>query len=157
MNMRRIATLISLTLFATLPAAVRAEVYSWKDANGKVHYGSKPPVGQQGEARKLAAPPAETSDQEAARKAAAERQMAEREKQQNAQDGAAKPPEDQAAKREREANCRAARANLATLESGQVRFTMNTKGERVALDGAALNAELAKARKDVDTWCKPPK
>lgn len=157
MTARCLTTLIALTLCAALPAAALAEVYSWKDASGKVHYGSKPPVGQQGEARKLAAPPAETPDQEAARKAAAERQMSEREKQQNAQEGAAKTKEDPAAQREREANCRAARANLATLESGQVRFTMNTKGERVALDGAALNAELAKARKNVDTWCKPQK
>jgi hypothetical protein len=29
---------------AALPAIVMAEVYSWKDANGKVHYGSKPPA-----------------------------------------------------------------------------------------------------------------
>jgi hypothetical protein len=154
---RRLAPLISLALCAALPAAALAEVYSWKDASGKVHYGSRPPVGQQGEARKLAAPPAETPDQEAARKAAAERQLAEREKQQKGQEEARKTQEDQAAARERAENCRQARAALASLESGQSRYTLDASGERVALDGAARNAELAKARKAVDNWCKPLK
>jgi type IV secretory pathway VirB10-like protein len=149
--------LISLTLLATLPVAVSAEVYSWKDASGKVHYGSKPPAAQQGEARKLAAPPAETADQEAARKAAAERQMAEREKQQKTQEDGKKTQEDQSQAREREANCRQSRSSLAALESGQVRYTMDAQGNRVALEGAVLTAELAKARKAVDSWCKPQK
>jgi hypothetical protein len=157
MTARRLATLISLTLCAALPAAALAEVYSWKDASGKVHYGSKPPAGQQGEARRLAAPPAETPDQEAARKAAAERQMTEREKQQKGQEEAQKTQEDQAAARERAENCRQARSALAALESGQARYALDASGERMALDGTARNAELAKARKAVDSWCKPRK
>jgi hypothetical protein len=157
MSARRNAPLISLTLFAALSTAVSAEVYSWKDASGKLHYGSKPPVGQQGEARRLAAPPAETPDQEAARKAVAERQMGEREKQQKTQEEAKKSQEDQTQAREREANCRQSRSSLTALESGQVRYTMDAQGNRVALEGAVLNAELAKARKAVDSWCKPQK
>lgn len=154
MTVHRLAPLLSLFLLAALPAA--AEVYSWKDASGKLHYGSRPPAGQ-GEARRLAAPPAETADQEAARKAAAEHRMAEREQRQKTQDEAQKTQEDRAQARERETGCRQARANLSALESGQVRFTMDGRGERVALDGAARDAELAKARKAVDDWCRPLK
>lgn len=154
---RRLASLISLTVFAALPAAGLAEVFSWKDASGKVHYGSQPPASQQAEARRLAAPPPVTPDVEAARKAGAERQMAEREKQQKTQEGAKKSQEDQAAVKEREENCRQAKTSLAALESGQVRYTLDARGERVALDGAVRDAELNKARKSVESWCKPQK
>lgn len=152
----RLAALLALTACIALPAAVSAEVYSWKDANGKVHYGSQPPAGQ-AEARKLAAPPPPTADQETAQKAAAERQMSEREKQQKSQEAAQKGQQDQAQARDREANCRQARANLAVLESGELRFTVNDRGERVGMEGAALNTELARARAAVDSWCKPQK
>jgi type IV secretory pathway VirB10-like protein len=152
----RLAALLALTACLALPAAVSAAVYSWKDASGKVHYGSQPPAGQ-GEARKLAAPPPPTADQEAAQKAAAERQMIEREKQQKTQEEAQKSQEDQAMAKERAENCRQAKAALAALESGQARYTLNDKGERVALDGAVRDAELAKARKNADSWCKPLK
>lgn len=157
MNARRAATLIALTLIVAQPALCQAQVYSWKDANGKVHYGSQPPAGQSVETRKLAPAPAATADEEAARKANAEKQMAEREKQQKAQEGAKKTQEDQANAKVREENCRQAKANLASIDSGQTRFIMDAKGERMALDGTVRDAELRRARQNVDTWCKPAK
>jgi hypothetical protein len=152
----RPAALLALFACAAWPAIASAQVYSWKDADGKVHYGSQPPAGQAG-TRKLAAPPPPTADQDVALKARAERQMAEREKQQKSQEDAKKGQEDQAQARQREENCRQARAQLAAVETGEVRFSLNERGERVALEGAARNAELAKARQSVDSWCKPAK
>lgn len=155
MNARRLATLLSPLLLTLLPSAGIAEVYSWKDASGKVQYGDRPPAERNAESRKLPAAPSATGDAEAARKAGAERQFTEREKQQ-AQSGANKPPEDPAQAKQREENCRRAKANLAALESGEARFTINDKGERVALDGAVRDAEITRARKNADEWCKPP-
>lgn len=143
-----------LTVCCTVPLVSHGETYSWKDASGKIHYGDRPPAERQSGARKL--PPAPVSDDVgAARKAAAERQFNEREKQAKAEEGT-KKPEDPAQAKQREANCRQARSNLTALESGQIRFSTNEKGERVALDGAVRETELAKARKSVDDWCKPP-
>lgn len=156
MNAHRAATLISLTLLVNLPAAALAQAYSWKDASGKIHYGDRPPAEQQSQARKLPGAPALTSDVEAARKATAERQFDAREKQVKADEAAKKPAEDPAQKQIREENCRRAKANLASLESGQARFSINDKGERVALDGAVRDAELAAARKSVAEWCAVP-
>lgn len=153
MNACRAAALISLTLLAALPAAAPAQVYSWKDANGKIHYGDRPPAEKKVETRKLDAPP--PVDAEAARKAFAERQLAEREKQQKSQEDGKKAQEAQAQAQQREENCRNARATLAGIESGQIRYTMDAKGERAALDGALREAELARARKHVSDWCSP--
>lgn len=152
----RAAALIALTSFAFLPATGATQVYSWKDASGKIHYGDRPPAERNADSRKLQAAPNATADVEAARKAAAERQFAEREKQGKTGGDAKKPPEDPAQAKQREENCRRAKSNLAALESGQARFTLNDKGERVALDGSVRTAELAGARKAVADWCKAP-
>ena len=53
----------------------------------------------------------------------------------------------------REENCRNARIQVTTLESG-VRVRMNEKGERYALEDAQYEQELASARRLADQWCK---
>ncbi|MDO8958964.1 MAG: DUF4124 domain-containing protein [Rhodocyclaceae bacterium] len=153
MNKHRHALPIALALLAALPAVALAQVYSWKDASGKIHYGDRPPAERQVDSRKLAAPPA--VDAEATRKANAEKQLTEREKQEKSKESAAKSAEEQTAAKQREENCRQAKTTLAALESGQIRFVMDAKGERVALDGAVREAELGRARNSVDSWCKP--
>lgn len=143
----------ALITLSFLPAIVLSQVFSWKDENGKTHYGDRPPASQQADSRKLAAPP--PVDAEANRKALLERQRADKEKQQKSQEDAKKTQEDLVQARERETNCRQARSNLAALESGQIRFSVDAKGERVALDGAVRDAEIAKARKAMNSWCSP--
>lgn len=54
--MRRLATCIAL-LALSLPLAAKDEIYRWVDAQGVVHYGSKPP---QKDAKPVALPPLQT-------------------------------------------------------------------------------------------------
>ncbi len=152
--MRTHRLLMPACLTMLLPLVATAEVYSWKDESGKIHYGDRPPAERQAQARRLPAAPIATSDAAAVRKEAAERKFAEREKQ--AAGESKTMPEDPAQAKLREENCQRAKATLAGLESGQVRFMLNEKGERVALDGAVREAELARARKAVEDWCKAP-
>lgn len=155
MTICRRATVLLLSLLSNIGLA--GQVYSWKDASGKAHYSDRPPLEQQADSRKLAAPPATTADVETAQKTAAEREMAEREKQQKTQEATKKTKESQAQAQQREENCRQAKANLAAIESGLVRYALDAKGERVALDGAVRDAELGKARKSAESWCNPAK
>lgn len=147
---------LSVLIIFAFPLKSPAQVYSWKDASGKVHYGDRPPAEKQAQTRKVQGAPSETSDVEAARKAGAERKFDQREKQAKANEGAKSPAETPEQAKIREDNCKGAKANLASLESGQARFSINDKGERVALDGSVREAELARTRKSVDDWCKPP-
>lgn len=144
--------LLGPILLLLLSSAATAQVYSWKDASGKIHYGDRPPAER--EARRVPGAPAATADVETARKTAAERKFAEREKQATSESKQA--TEDPAQQRIREENCRRAKATLAALESGEIRFSLNEKGERIALDGAAREAELSRARASVADWCSPP-
>lgn len=139
-----------------LSATVQAQMYSWKDANGKVHYGDRPPVEKQAEVRKLKGAPIEPSDAAAIRKSTADRQFDQREKQAAREADAKKSGDEAAQSREREESCKRARSNLAGLESGHIRFGLSEQGERVALDGASRDAELSRARKMVGEWCSPP-
>ncbi|MFN3884929.1 MAG: DUF4124 domain-containing protein [Rhodocyclaceae bacterium] len=145
---------VSPSLLMLLPIAAAAQVYSWKDASGKVHYGDRPPAQRQAQVRQLPGAPAATSDIEAARKAAAERRFAQREKQIESE--GRQMPEDPAQAKIRAENCQRAKNTLAALESGEIRFGLNEKGERIALDGAVREAELSRARKSVADWCSPP-
>ncbi|MFN4148831.1 MAG: DUF4124 domain-containing protein [Rhodocyclaceae bacterium] len=144
----------SSILFFLLPLASAAQVYSWKDASGKVHYGDRPPAERQTQVRQLPGAPAVTPDVEAARKAAAERKFVEREKQ--VKEEGSQIAEDRAQAKIRAENCQRAKNTLAALESGEIRFALNEKGERIALDGATREAELSRARKSVADWCSPP-
>lgn len=146
---------LAIMIMGALPLTGLSQVYSWKDATGKTHYGDRPPTEQQAGSRKLAAPPVETADAIAARKAAAERLLSEREKQQKNQADTGKSQESPAQGKQRAEGCRQAKANLAAIESGQVRFTVDAKGERTGLDGQLRDAEIAKARMAVDSWCAP--
>jgi hypothetical protein len=148
---------LPLLLLILLPAIAAAQVFSWKDASGKVHYGDRPPAEKQVASRKLAPPPAPTADEEAALKASADRKTADGEKQKKAAEEAKKNQEDPEQAKQRAEGCQQARQNLSGLESGQIRYTVDAKGERTGLDGAVRDAEIAKARKAVDSWCNPPK
>ena len=149
---RHCAPLVLLTLFAYLPTAGLAEMYSWKDATGKIHYSDEPPPDKT-PARKVA-PPATGAGDPAARRALTEQEAAARKKQKETQEAADKSQKEKANAEERRTECERARSNLQAIESGQVRFTIDSKGERVALDGEVREAELAKARKAADSWCK---
>jgi hypothetical protein len=145
---------IALITLAFLPAIALSQVFSWKDESGKIHYGDRPPTSKQAGSRKLADPP--PVDAEANRKALVDRQLADQEKQKKAQEESKKAQENLAEAKEREENCQLAKANLAGIESGQIRSRINTKGERIDFDDATRNAELTKARKAVEGWCVPP-
>lgn len=147
----RLRLLAPLAL-ALCSMAAAAQLYSWKDASGKIHYSDEPPP-EKAPTRKVS-PPAAGAGDPAARQGLAEQEAAARKKQKETQDAAAKAEKEKAAAEERRSQCERARNNLQGLESGQVRFTVGANGERVGLEGGVREAELAKARQAVDAWCK---
>ncbi|MBI4986807.1 MAG: DUF4124 domain-containing protein [Rhodocyclales bacterium] len=149
MRMRFLVTL-ALSL-CSLGAA--AQLYSWKDANGKIQYSDQPPPAD-AKVRKVAPPAAQPTDPEGVRKKLAEQELTSRKKQKEAKENSAKAESAKAEAEERRSNCESAQGSLRAVESGQTRFTTDAQGNRVALDGAVREAELARARKAVADWCK---
>jgi hypothetical protein len=148
----RLAALI--TLFV-LPLVATAQVYTWKDAKGKMHYSDQPPADQSLNSRRLAPSATTTDDVPAASKALADKRQDAAKQSSDTKEKAAQAAKERAEDAQRQQACERSRTNLQGLESGQIRFRMGANGEREALDGSVRDAELAAARQAVDSNCSP--
>jgi hypothetical protein len=163
--------LLILAVALAFSGGAAAQLYKWKDANGRTRYGDTPPPGvnatqlRNGPASGYAppsAPPSEPMDEKNDKsdknnKAAKEEKLTPEqafEKRQKERAAA----EEKAAKERAEAegkrqNCQAAQTQLRILESGQRVSTVNTAGERVYMDDGQRAAETARAQTAVSDWC----
>jgi hypothetical protein len=141
----------------TLPAG--AEVYQWRDADGKVHYSDIPPT--KGELRTLGSNPrpaestVTTSDAAAPKaKTLAERELEFRQRLAEKNEAQAKAEEEQKAASDRKRTCEQAQNQLTALKSGQRITVFNSKGEREYLDDAGRAAEIERTEKLAADACK---
>lgn len=162
--MRSLSSLLLLVLLfaAALPASAQ---WVWKDKNGRVTASDLPPprdvperdvLQRPNDAGRRAAPPASapaSSAPVAARPASdpaleAKRRAVEQERQ------AKTRAEEEKLAVQRADNCRRARNQLATLESGQRVARTNDKGEREFLDDKARADELRRANDVIASDCR---
>lgn len=164
--------LLLLALVTALPAA--AEIFSWKDKDGKMHYSDIPP--SQGEVNTLrgAAPrpepqsvtvpgepvvdgaqPAPGSANPAATKpkTLAERELEFRQRRAAEAEDLAKAEKETAEAAERQRACERARNQLTALSSGQRVSRFNAAGERIVLDDSGRAAEIENTQKQVEQFC----
>jgi hypothetical protein len=146
---------VTLTIFLLLQTGICfGEIYTWRDADGKVNYSDTPPATVDAKKIRDSAPSGSDDAANAARKAAAEKEAASRKRQTESADAATKANTEKQQAEERQANCIQSKAQLQGIESGQIRFKTGANGERVGLDGEVRDAELARARKAVESWCR---
>ena len=145
--MKRIAIAVTVFLAAT---AANADIYKWKDKNGKTVISDKPP------AESVTQKPTTVADTApaAASKTTAEKELDFKKRQKEAQDNAEKADKEQAAAAEKKANCESARRTLQALESGERISLRDDKGERYFMEDAQREQETAKARQAIQTNCK---
>ena len=153
---------ILMVLLILLPVSVNAEVHKYKDAKGKWVYSDVAPpssvkqevIGTKTFKPKVTAPlpVVETSVKDKSlngltkEQAAAKRQeSAEQEKRNNE----VKVAQD----KDKETNCKIAKANLVGYSQGGRIYNMNEKGERDYLDDKGLEAAKIRAQQDIDSNC----
>jgi hypothetical protein len=141
-------------LLLLLPMMAAAQVYSWKDASGRIHYSDQPPAEGKFRSRALGSSNTASDDMVPATKSAAERRLDASKQASEAKDKAAQAEKERAEDALRQQACERARINLQGIESGQIRFRMAPGGEREALDGAVRDAEIAEAQRAVATACQ---
>ncbi|QDF96774.1 hypothetical protein CJ010_09655 [Azoarcus sp. DD4] len=173
---RATLTIAALSLLTALP--VGAEIYSWRDKDGKIHYSDQaPPSGdvkvlrggvQRPSSRNAA--PAEGATEGAAQeqgqtqakpaatetkpKTAADQEQAFRQRRAEAAEAQAKADKENKNSAERERNCQEARNQLAALQSGQRMARFGEGGERVVMDDAMRSEETARTQRLVDDLCR---
>jgi hypothetical protein len=159
-----------VALLCALPAA--AQIYSWKDKDGKVHYSDTPPPSGEvnvirGAPGARPAPPAApestgapgatdpAKEQDPSRPPTlAEREQAFRERRAAEAEAQAKAEDEAGREAERQRFCEQAKNQLGALESGQRVTRFNAAGEREFLDDAARSAEIARLQQQVSEHCQ---
>ena len=147
--MKHIALAVAALLVVTV---ANAEIYQWKDKNGKTIISDKPPTENVVEQKKTSSDPSTASA--ATQKTAADRELEFRKRQKESQENTEKTQKEQTAATEKQENCVNARRSLATLESGERVSLRDDKGERYFMDDAQRAQEVAKARQAVEANCK---
>ena len=150
---------LMLALMLTLPAT--AQIYSWTDKEGRVHYADLPPP--TGEVKVLRGPAraaTERAADESVNGATAQTpdrdldpETALRERAAAAGDAAAGATANEAREAERQRFCTQARGQLVALQSGQRIARMNADGEREFLDDAARSEEIARLEQQIGQNC----
>lgn len=147
----RASILLILAFGCTIASA---QVYTWRDASGNVHYSDTPPPGVDAK-RMRGGTQADTPPSSAApRRSVAEQEMEFRKRQADAEKARAKADKERKEADESKRNCADARKQLAALESGQRMSRFNEAGESIPLDDQTRAQEIEKARNSVQSWCK---
>jgi len=156
MTMKR-TLLVGLLAFAQFSSTLAvAQVYQWKDAQGRTVVSDTPPPRNAKASRSIDAAPPATGDASASTPAAtmSERDQEFRKRQQANREKAEKEAKEQAAAAEDKAACDRMRRQLAGLESGQRMATVDENGERRVLEDADRKRESDRLRNQLSERCK---
>ncbi|MDB5800646.1 MAG: hypothetical protein JWL63_1585 [Rhodocyclales bacterium] len=165
-----------ITASVCFAAAAVAEVYTWKDANGQVHYSDQPPANVEVKPTKPsgapkyapAIPEAAASQPRAAEPKTDSKPLAAQSgpkswqekdlelKQQRAaqQEAETKRQQEQTKTDEKKRYCDGLRSNIAMFERGGRITSTNPNGERVYLDDTQVKQEADRARGQLARDCK---
>jgi hypothetical protein len=162
---RRLACL-SLAALALLLLSAPAEAqWKWRDSRGQIHISDIPPprdvpekdVLQRPELvlrRPAPAPVAAASAAAVPVKAPVDAELEERKRKADQEQAARARADEQRAAAVRKDNCRRARDQLATMDSGQRIARIKADGEREILDDDARAKEVRRAREVIASECR---
>jgi hypothetical protein len=143
---------LAFTVVALLASAlVNAQIYQWKDVNGKTIISDHPPVGTVSDPRKIEAKAAASSDLPP--KLPADQEMDFRKRQQALQEKSNEAKKIESIAAQQKENCERIRRNLALLESGERIAQRDDRGERSFMDDAQREQEIAKALQTLQSSC----
>jgi hypothetical protein len=146
------ATLV--LILACVWTAAAAQVYTWRDASGKVHYSDTPPPGVDAKKMRAGVATEGASSSGTAGRSLAEQDAEFRKRRAEAEKARAKSEQERKDSEENRRNCEDARNQLRALESGQRMSRVDASGERIPLDDEMRAQEIERAKKSVESWCK---
>ena len=148
--MKRFAIAIAILLASV---AANAQIYQWKDENGKTIISDKPPTGNTRTQRKI-----ETESTSATasspQKTVADRDLEFRKRQKDSQDKEQKTQKEQEQTAQKPEQCTSLRRQLQSLESGERIALRNDEGERYFMEDAQREQEVQKARQNYQSSCQ---
>lgn len=128
-----------------------AQIYQWKDENGRTVISDKPPVGSVRQSKKTDATSSSAPTNSA--KSIAEQELEFRKRQLDSRERAIKTEKEQTANAEQQDNCLRLRQQLQALESGERIVYRDGSGERHFLEDSAREQEISKLRQVMQNGC----
>lgn len=150
-----IRTTLSLLFALSAASPVLAQVYQWKDANGRTIISDTPPPSS-AKVRKFSGDKSApgTSTKEGSGKSLAEQEIEFRKRQLEQQDKAAQSAREQEQAEGRKRACADVRRQLGVLQSGERIALRDDKGERYFMEDAQRADEIRRAQGFLDSNCK---
>lgn len=140
-----------LPLILAFPAS--AQIYEWRDVDGKVIYSDKPPPGVDAKLIRRGALPAPTASPQPT-KSLAEKEVEFRERQAEAAEKKEKKSQEKLKAAQRAERCQQAREHLKILKSADRVLTKTEDGPAKQLRPSQRKAETEKAQKVIAEDCK---
>ncbi|MCM0611003.1 DUF4124 domain-containing protein [Marinobacter sediminum] len=148
--------ILTLTLLlAVVPGvAMSASVYKWTDKNGVTHFGDRQPTGKKSEKLNVRSG---TSSQSASNRQSPQERMDDVQQQQEDETVRQRETAQQEARRkQREANCATARSNLEVIDS-KARIRVEENGEQRYLSPEEISEQRRKFEEIATENCGPEK
>lgn len=142
-----------LLILACVWTTASAQVYTWRDASGNVHFSDTPPPGVDAKKMRAGTQTGTTPASGAPGRSVAEQDMEFRKRQAEADKARAKVEQEKSTAEDSKRNCADAKRQLNALESGQRMSRINEAGEPIPLDDEMRTQEIDKAKKSVQSWC----
>lgn len=152
---------LSFLVLASCALGVNAQVYTWKDANGRTHFSDRPPIEAQAKTTRGGASrptPEDSSASEPKANASGPRTWEDqdrefRERRAKEAEDQAKAQKDAAAKAEKARYCDSLKRNLALVERGGRVAQPSASGEAQIMSDAQLSAEASRLRSQIAKDC----
>ncbi len=141
--------IVAVLLFG-LPLACSAQVYQYKDAQGRPVFSDTPPPGANATKKNLNVPQP-SGDAARATQDKLQDFQKRRDERLEAESKAAKEQQEKDRAAE---NCTRARNRLTALQSGQRIVRFNAQGEKEYIDDPTREKEIASTQQSVAEWCK---
>lgn len=152
----------ALALVALLAAPAGAQqLYKFVGPDGRVQYSDRPPAGAQkvekitgSRVSTVTSPSASSGGAGKAPQTAAEQEQAFRQRRAEAEEKAKKEEKLAQETKAKENYCAGLRRELTSLQSGQRIVRTDDKGERVFLEDAQIQQEIARVQRDIAADCR---
>lgn len=144
-----------MCVMIALSTAASAQIYEWRDAQGKLNYSDRPPAGVDAKpVRSIKTPPpAQAAAVGTAPKSLAEQNLERQQRLLEEADARKKADEAKRLAEEQRIFCEQTLSNLSLLESGQVLRHLNAQGEPEYLDDATRADQIERSRELLRTQC----
>ena len=165
-SLARLVLALGVAILAASPAAAQP-LYKYVGPDGKVQYSDRPPpagqkaekvtgsrVSSVGSGGAAAAAASGDAAKSSAPKTAAEQEQAYRQRKMEAEEKAKKGEKVAQEQQQQAEACANARRDLSGVQSGARVARLNEAGERIFLDDAGVQNEIARLQRDVAANCK---